>query len=170
MSRTNLAASIKFLAFLLTTVWINPAALASKAPSFELPSDSGTFSLEQYRDQVVYVDFWASWCVPCRHSFPWLNEMQARYGEDGFKVIGINVDKDKEKAQKFLELIPASFEIAYDPEGTVADMYSLKVMPSSFLIDQKGNVIHKHKGFKASDGSRIEDMIKKLLDRKAINK
>lgn len=166
MTKTNIAASIKALAFLLTALFVNPAALASKAPSFELPSDSGTFSLEQYRDQVVYVDFWASWCVPCRHSFPWLNEMHARYGEDGFKVIGINVDKDKARAQKFLELVPASFEIAYDPEGTVADMYSLKVMPSSFLIDQEGNLVHKHKGFKASDGSRMEGMIKKLLDSK----
>jgi thiol-disulfide isomerase/thioredoxin len=163
MSKTNRAASIKFLAFLLTSALINPAALASKAPSFELPSDSGTFSLEQYRDQVVYVDFWASWCVPCRHSFPWLNEMQARYGEDGFKVIGINVDKDKAKAQKFLELIPASFDIAYDPEGTVADMYSLKVMPSSYLIDRDGNLVHSHKGFKTSDSSRMEDMIRNLL-------
>jgi thiol-disulfide isomerase/thioredoxin len=166
MSKTILAAPLKTLVFLLVTLSINAAAVASKAPSFELPSDSGTFSLEQYRNQVVYVDFWASWCVPCRHSFPWLNEMQARYGDAGFKVIGINVDKKKAKAQKFLELIPASFEIAYDPEGTVADMYSLKVMPSSFLIDQEGNLVHKHKGFKTSDGLRMEDMIKKLLDNK----
>ena len=169
MSKTILAAPLKTLVFLLISLLINAAAVASKAPSFELPSDAGRFSLEQYRDQVVYVDFWASWCVPCRHSFPWLNEMQARYADDGFKVIGINVDKEKARAQKFLELIPASFEIAYDPEGTVAELYSLKVMPSSFLIDQNGNLVHKHKGFKASDASRMEDMIKKLLYNKDIN-
>ena len=92
--------------------------------------------------------------------------MQDRYGEDGFKVIGINVDKDKAMAQKFLELVPASFDIAYDPEGEVADLYSLKVMPSSYLIDRDGNLVHAHKGFKTSDGSRMEDMIRKLLDEK----
>jgi thiol-disulfide isomerase/thioredoxin len=152
----------------LLSLCISPA-FSAQAPAFELPSDSGTFELEQYRKHVVYVDFWASWCVPCRHSFPWLNDMQARYGEDGFKVIAINVDKDKAQAQKFLQLIPASFEIAYDPEGTVADLYKLKVMPSSYLIDQEGNLIHKHKGFKPSDARRMEDMIKKLLESDKIN-
>ena len=92
--------------------------------------------------------------------------MQERYGEDGFKVIGINVDKDKAMAAKFLELVPADFEIAYDPEGEVADLYSLKVMPSSYLIDRDGNLVHAHKGFKSSDGSRMEDMIRKLLKNK----
>ncbi|MGB5276102.1 MAG: TlpA disulfide reductase family protein [Gammaproteobacteria bacterium] len=170
MNQTSIAVFTRILSIMLLTVFINPVALASKAPPFELPSDSGQFSLEQYRKQVVYVDFWASWCVPCRHAFPWLNEMQARYGEDGFKIIAINLDKDKTMAQKFLKLIPASFEVAYDPEGTVADLYKLKVMPSSYLIDQEGNLIHKHKGFKPSDGDRMEDMIKKLLESDNINK
>ena len=92
--------------------------------------------------------------------------MQERYGEDGFKIIGINVDKDKAMAQKFLELVPASFDIAYDPEGEIADLYSLKVMPSSYLIDRDGNLVHAHKGFKTSDGSSMEDMIRKLIDDK----
>jgi len=169
MTETKLAASIKTIAFLLFSVLINPAAIASKAPSFELPGDSGLISLEQYRNQVVYVDFWASWCVPCRYSFPWLNEMQQRYGEDGFKVIAINIDGDKAHAQKFLERTPASFDIAYDPEGTVADMYSLKVMPTAFLIDQDGNMVHTHKGFKASDSDQMENMIKNLLENKQDN-
>jgi len=164
MKTLHAAAFVNKLVFILSLSAIAPIAFASKAPSFDLPSDSGNFSLEAYRNQVVYIDFWASWCVPCRHSFPWLNEMHARYGEDGFKVIGINVDHDKAKASKFLERVPADFEIAYDPDGTVADMYSLKVMPSSFIIDKEGKLIHKHKGFKASDGSRMEDMIKKLLE------
>jgi len=149
---------------LLTSIAINASAYATQAPSFELPSDSGTISLEQYRNQVVYIDFWASWCVPCRHSFPWMNEMHARYGEDGLKVIGINTDKDRSKAQKFLELVPADFEIAYDSDGTVANKYRLKVMPSSFLIDQDGNLVYKHKGFKTSDGGHMENLIKKLLN------
>ena len=167
MTKTKLAVSLNTLIFLLLTFIINPAALAtSKAPVFELPGDTESVSLEKYRNQVVYIDFWASWCSPCKYAFPWLNQMQERYGEDGFKVIGINVDKDKAMAAKFLELVPATFDIAYDPEGKVADLYSLKVMPSSYLIDRDGNLVHAHKGFKTSDGSRMEDMIRKLLDDK----
>ena len=167
MTNTRPPVSLNTLIFLLLTFIINPSAVAaSKAPVFELPGDTGSISLEQYQNQVVYIDFWASWCVPCKYAFQWLNEMQERYGEDGFKVIGINVDKDKAMAQKFLELVPATFDIAYDPEGKVADLYSLKVMPSSYLIDRDGNLVHAHKGFKTSDGSRMEDMIRKLLDDK----
>ena len=166
MTTTKLTVPVNTYLFLLLIFLTSPAALATKAPVFELPGDSGTVSLKQYRNQVVFIDFWASWCVPCKYSFPWMNEMQDRYGEDGFKVIGINVDKDKAMAQKFLELVPASFDIAYDPEGEVADLYSLKVMPSSYLIDRDGNLVHAHKGFKTSDGSRMEDMIRKLLDEK----
>ena len=163
MPISSITPSKSFFVFLLFSLFLAPVAMATKAPVFELPGDSGPISLEQYRNQVVYVDFWASWCVPCKHSFPWMNKMQERYGEDGFKVIGINVDKDKALANKFLELVPASFDIAYDPEGEVADLYSLKVMPSSYLIDRDGNLVHAHKGFKSSDGSRMEDMIRKLL-------
>ena len=166
MTKINLAATLNTYIFLLLTLLINPAAHASKAPVFELPGNSGSVSLKKYKNQVVIVDFWASWCIPCKYSFPWLNEMQERYGEDGLKVIGINVDKDKAMAEKFLEHVPASFDIAYDPEGEVADLYSLKVMPSSFLIDRDGNLVHAHKGFKTNDGSRMEDMIRDLLDNK----
>jgi thiol-disulfide isomerase/thioredoxin len=166
MTRTKLTAPVNTYIFLLLTFLISPAALATKAPVFELPGDSGTISLKQYRNQVVFVDFWASWCVPCKYSFPWMNEMQERYGKDGLKVIGINVDKDKAMAQKFLEHVPATFDIAYDPEGEIADLYSLKVMPSSYLIDRDGNLVHAHKGFKTSDGSKMEDMIRKLIDNK----
>ena len=166
MNRTKLTAPVNTYIFLLLTFLISPAALATKAPVFELPGDSGTVSLKEYRNQVVFVDFWASWCVPCKYSFPWMNEMQERYGKDGLKVIGINVDKDKAMAKKFLEHVPASFDIAYDPEGEIADLYSLKVMPSSYLIDRDGNLVHAHKGFKTSDGSQMEDMIRKLIDNK----
>ena len=166
MTRTKLTAPVNTYIFLLLTFLISPAALANKAPVFELPGDSGTISLKEYRNQVVFVDFWASWCVPCKYSFPWMNEMQERYGKDGLKVIGINVDKDKAMAKKFLEHVPATFDIAYDPEGEIADLYSLKVMPSSYLIDRDGNLVPAHKGFKTSDGSQMEDMIRKLIDDK----
>ena len=114
-------------------------------------------------EKVLLIDFWASWCIPCKHSFPWLNEMQQRYAEDGLKIIAINIDEDQADAREFLERVPASFAIAYDPEGDVADLYRLKVMPSSYLIDRNGNMVHTHKGFKTSDGTRMEEKIRKLL-------
>jgi thiol-disulfide isomerase/thioredoxin len=165
MIKTNNAVALgTFILFLLTLSFNTTTfATTTEAPTFELPCDSGTVSLEQYRDHVVYIDFWASWCVPCKHSFPWLNEMQERYAADGLKIIAINIDEDKADAQKFLENMPASFQIAYDPKGTVADLYRLKVMPSSYLIDRNGNVVHTHKGFKTSDGTRIEGKIQELL-------
>ena len=86
MTKINLAATINTYIFLLLTLLINPAAHASKAPVFELPGNSGSVSLKKYKNQVVVVDFWASWCVPCKYSFPWLNEMQERYGEDGLPI------------------------------------------------------------------------------------
>jgi len=167
MIKPNLAVTLGTFIFLLLTLTINSTSFATttEAPTFELPGDSGPISLEQYRNQVVYIDFWASWCPPCKHSFPWLNEMQQRYAEDGFKIIAINIDEDKAEAQKFLERVPASFEIAYDPDGNVADLYRLKVMPSSYLIDRQGNLIHTHKGFKTSDGARMEEKIRKLLQK-----
>jgi thiol-disulfide isomerase/thioredoxin len=165
MTKPDLAVALGTFIFFLLTLTINSTAFATttEAPAFELPADSGTISLEQYRDQVVFIDFWASWCIPCKYSFPWLNEMQQRYAEDGLKIIAINIDEDQADAREFLERVPASFEIAYDPEGDVADLYRLKVMPSSYLIDRNGNLIHSYKGFKTSDGTRIEEKIQKLL-------
>ena len=81
-------------------------------------------------------------------------------------VIGINLDKDKEDAKTFLKLVPADFTIAYDPEGTTAEKYNVKVMPSTYIIDRKGNMVHAHKGFKEPDKKRMEDIIRKLLAKK----
>jgi thiol-disulfide isomerase/thioredoxin len=164
MIKPNIAVPLGTFILFLLTLTINRTAFAtSPAPTFELPGDTGPIALEQYRDQVVFIDFWASWCAPCRPLFPWMNEMQERYADQGFKVIAINIDEDKAEAAKFLESVPASFAIAYDPKGNVADLYRIKVMPTSHLIDRDGNLVHTHKGFKPSDGPRIEGKIQELL-------
>ena len=163
MSKTRIVTPRNTVIFLLLSLFMASAAQAKKAPVFELPGDAGPISLEQYKNQVVYVDFWASWCVPCKYSFPWMNEMQERYGKDGLKVIGINVDKDKAMAKKFLEHVPATFDIAYDPEGEIADLYSLKVMPSSYLIDKQGRLIHANKGFRGNDEEELEAKIRQHI-------
>ncbi len=159
---SSLTAAIVLAVSLLTS----PAAFASKAPAFSLPSENGTVSLKRQRNKVVIIDFWASWCIPCRHSFPWFNELQDRYGKQGLSVIAINLDKDKADAEQFLKLVPAEFTIAYDPDGTTAEKYNVKVMPSTYIIDRKGNMVHAHKGFKEHDKKRMEDIIRKLISSK----
>lgn len=138
---------------------------ADKAPTFKLQGNNGEISLEQYKGKVVYVDFWASWCVPCKHSFPWMNDIQKRYGDKGFKVIAINLDKDKKDAHTFLTMHPADFTIAYDPEGVAAEAYRVKVMPTAYLIDRKGNLVKSHKGFKIEQSGEMEEAIRNLLSK-----
>jgi cytochrome c biogenesis protein CcmG/thiol:disulfide interchange protein DsbE len=104
--------------------------------------------LSDYRGKVVVLDFWASWCVPCRRSFPWMNEMQAKYGDDGFVIVAVNLDNESTDASEFLRRYPAQFTIAYDPERKLAREFAVEAMPSSFLIGRDGTVIERHLGFK----------------------
>lgn len=139
---------------------------AAQAPAFKLPGDKGEISLRQHRNKVIYVDFWASWCVPCKHSFPWMNDLQEKYGKQGFRIIAINLDQSKDDALAFLEHTPAGFDIAYDPDGITAELYKVKVMPTAFLIDRKGNLVTSHKGFKIETSDKMEQVIRKLLKSK----
>ena len=142
------------------------AAYAQKAPTFNLSGDNKKINLSNLKGKVVYLDFWASWCDPCRKSFPWMNEMHSRYDSKKFTIVAINLDSDKADALKFLEKVPASFDIAYDPEGTIATKYNLKAMPTSYLIDKKGKLVFTHKGYREGDTAEIEEKIRKLLNSK----
>lgn len=119
--------------------------------------------LDRFRGKVVVVDFWASWCVPCRHSFPWLNAMQAKYADRGLVVIGVNVDREQADAQRFLRDVPAGFEIVYDPTGSLATHYEVPGMPSSYVFDSDGKLVTRHIGFKDAARTEREAEIEKLL-------
>ncbi len=122
--------------------------------------------LVEHQGKVIYVDFWASWCVPCRRSFPWMNEMTKRHEPEQFKVITINLDVDYADAQAFLTQYPANFDVVYDPEGLIAKQYQLKGMPSSFIIDQSGKVVSAHVGFTDKKRQLFEQEINQLLTSK----
>lgn len=119
--------------------------------------------LKQHQGKVIYVDFWASWCVPCRKSFPWINQIQQKYGEDNFVIIAVNVDRDKTLADAFLKETPANFPIVYDPEGKLARQFKLKGMPSSYLLDKQGKVISAHTGFFSKKVKKYEQDIAQAL-------
>jgi cytochrome c biogenesis protein CcmG, thiol:disulfide interchange protein DsbE len=122
-------------------------------------------ALAPVEGRIVWVDFWASWCVPCRRSFPWLNTMQRKYGPDGLQIIAVNLDKDRALADGFLAEVPAEFSLRFDPAGAVAKDFGVQTMPSSFLIDADGNVLARHVGFRSSDSADYEDSIKAALDK-----
>lgn len=121
-----------------------------------------SLDLAQYRGKVVLVDFWASWCEPCRHSFPWLNQMQAKYA-DRLVVIGVNVDLDRAEATRFLARIPARFQVIYDPQGELASQYQVMGMPSSFVFDTSGTLVDTHIGFRKALRGEREAQLRKLL-------
>lgn len=126
-------------------------------------NDQLNAKLASLKGQVVYVDFWASWCGPCRESFPWLNEIQATYKDQGFSVVSVNVDAQKSFALEFLEAFPADFDVIYDPKGKIARKYDLRGMPSSFIVDRQGQVVATHVGFNDTKKQQYQQEILSLL-------
>lgn len=120
--------------------------------------------LEQYKNKVVYLDFWASWCGPCRKSFPWLNSIESKYKDQGLVVIGINLDNEFANAEDFLKAVPAEFALFSDPSAVWADQYKLIGMPSSFVLDGNGEIRHRHVGFKKASIDSYEESIVSLLN------
>lgn len=141
------------------------AAPKGQAPDFRLPGVKSEVKLSAHRGKVVYVDFWASWCGPCRKSFPWMNEMQEKYGKQ-IKIIAVNLDQDRAEADKFLHQNPAKFTIAFDPEGKTAEAYKVKAMPSSYLIDSAGRIVSGHAGFRSQDKEELEKLIGQMINKK----
>ena len=113
--------------------------------------------------KVVLLDFWASWCGPCRESFPWMNKMQAKYGDKGLTIIAINLDQSADEAQTFLQRYPADFQLAFDPNGLSAEAIGVAGMPTSFLLDQAGNVKERFIGFSPKRAEKHEQYMKEIL-------
>ena len=136
------------------------------APNFVISNDQLPDKLSSLKGQVVYLDFWASWCKPCRNSFPWMNQMQQKYAEQGLQVIAINLDTEEALAKAFLDKVPAKIPVIYDPEGKIASDYQLLGMPSSYVIDKQGNIRFSHKGFFTRNEPLYEQELVLLLNEK----
>lgn len=136
------------------------------APDFDLPGRTGAVRLSDFKGKTVYLDFWASWCGPCKQSFPWMNDMHTRYGASGLRVVGINVDQKSDDAKTFLKNNPAAFEVAFDPSGKAPRSYAVKGMPTSVLIGPDGRVLMVHRGFRGDERPELERQIKLSLNLK----
>ena len=119
--------------------------------------------LSAYEGKVVVLDFWASWCVPCRRSFPWWNAMQAKYADDGLVIIGVNLDNELDSAAEFLEEFPAEFQIYYDEQKELAKSYGVQAMPSSYILGRDGELAKKHFGFKVRQQDEFEALLVEAL-------
>lgn len=152
------------LAALLLAASLNThAAAGGDAPDFALDGRGAPVKLADLRGKFVYLDFWASWCAPCKRSFPWMASLQQRYGAAGLQVVAINVDTRRLDADQFLAATPAAFVIAYDPTGATPKKYAIKGMPSSVLIDPSGKIIASHTGFTADTPAQVERDIELAL-------
>jgi len=148
------------------TLLVVPMAANSESSNLanvQFVTADSVISMQDLKGQVVYVDFWASWCGPCVKSFPWMNNIQQKYSGKGLKIIAVNVDVERELATEFLQNHPAQFSIAFDSEGKLAELFEVKGMPSSYLIDRNGNIVFTHVGFRASKLDEYEGHIQQLL-------
>jgi thiol-disulfide isomerase/thioredoxin len=121
--------------------------------------DLGLAEVQKTKGQYIYIDYWASWCGPCRQSFPWMNALQVKLGPKGLKVVAVNVDAKRADADKFLTHTPAQFTIAYDPQGESAKKLAIKTMPTSMLVSPEGRVLFVHSGFRTEETGQLEAKI-----------
>ena len=146
-----------------SVVVVNPPL---PAPDWSLPAiqnAEGTLSMSDYRGRITYVDFWASWCGPCRLSLPALNALNAQFADDPVQFLAISIDVVEEDAWDFLKRYTVDFPVVIDTEGDIARTFAVDGMPSGYLIDGDGHVREIHIGFKKGDELGLAESIKELL-------
>lgn len=158
--------SYMFAAMLLATVAVAGSS-SGPAPDFSLQSlDGSTVRLSDLKGQVVLINFWATWCAPCREEMPLLDAIYQKYNRLGVELLGINVEDDASGARKYLNETPVTFPILFDPDGRVSKQYQVKAMPSTILVDRHGNVRHIHYGYKPGYENDYQDQIRALVREK----
>jgi len=158
------AATLGVVSVFSSTAW----ALKSgdPLPAVNLtPIDGGApVTLSGLKGKVVLVDFWASWCPPCRKSFPLYDQLQKEIGSDKFVIVGINVDENLQDAKDFLKESPVSFLIVADSKGEMPEKFGVEGMPTSYLVDKNGIVKTVHQGFKDGDLEKLKNEVTKLIN------
>jgi peroxiredoxin len=161
-SLTRLA--VRTAALLAVTLPALAITTSAPAPQFSLAARGGkTINLAQYKGQVVMINFWATWCGPCRQEMPLLESIYKKYNKMGFTLLGVNVEPDSKAAEGWLKATPVSFPILFDTKSEVSKMYEVAGMPSTVIVDRKGNVRVIHRGYKPGDENAYQDNIRKLV-------
>lgn len=138
--------------------------LSGPAPDFTLKSNTGkNIRLSELRGQVVMLNFWASWCGPCKQEMPLLDALYKRYSPAGFTLLGINAEEDLSEAKALLAKDPVAFPVLFDTDSKMSETYGVDAMPSSVLIDCNGNMRHLHRSYVPGDEKIYKKLIKSLL-------
>lgn len=166
MHNTLFSFTTRTLATMLVLLTATVAAYAGQAPApdFTLKSDTGeNIRLSELRGEVVLINFWASWCGPCRQEMPILSELHDKYKAMGFTVLAVNVEENSSKARKLLRDMPVSFPVLYDNDSNVSKQYNVVAMPSTVLVDRNGNMRFLHKGYKPGLENTYVEQVRSLI-------
>ena len=158
--------SLIFCLYLTSFSLVLSAPLDQEAPECHATNifNQAKLNISNYQNKVIYLDFWASWCPPCKKSFPILNRLHSELKDKGFEVVAINLDENKEEALSFLQTYPVDFSVFHDAEGVCPDAYEVSAMPSSYIIDKKGLIRKVHLGFHDDSENEIRTAILALLN------
>ena len=156
---------------LIILVLLALAVIAGSARAKDVPDSINTIQSIlpdsiSTNGKVVYVDFWASWCVPCRHSFPWMQTLYSKYHDTGLEIIAVNVDKDHKAAMDFITGAKITFPVVFDSTGILAEQYGLEAMPTSFIYGRDGRLKSQHLGFWQEKADSLDTAIAQLLNEK----
>jgi thiol-disulfide isomerase/thioredoxin len=160
--RIGLLGAALALAFASSTHAVEPGSAAPDC-SFPATGDARALDLARFRGQVLWVDFWASWCDPCAASLPFLNQLDKDLSAQGLRILGVNLDEEPEEAAEFLAAHPVGFSQVADPTGTCPLSFGVDAMPSAYLVDRQGVVRHVHRGFRAGDAPALRRLVEELL-------
>lgn len=152
------------LALVLGLSAVQAESMNVPAPDFTLESRQGeNLRLQDFRGEVVMLNFWASWCGPCRQEMPLMDELYEQYKDLGFTILAVNVDEDRAEAHRFLDKVPVSYPILYDPESNVSEQYEVQAMPTTVMIDRDGNARFLHRGYQPGYEDEYEEQIRQLV-------
>jgi thiol-disulfide isomerase/thioredoxin len=158
----NRIAALAAILTLALPAWVGAADV--QAPAFTLQSlDGRTVTLTQFKGEVVMINFWASWCGPCRQEMPLLDSIYKQYKDMGFTLLGVNVEPDSHNANAWLKQTPVSYPILYDPKSQVSQLYQVQAMPTTVIVDRQGIVRFVHNGYLPGDENQYMNSIRALI-------
>jgi len=164
MTMKNRFFSVIAALVLATTAAASGNLTGQQAPDFALKSSTGeNLRLSEYRGDVVMINFWATWCGPCRQEMPLLDELHSRYERVGFKLLGVNIDDDPRRAMQMIDELGVTFPVLFDSSKDVSKLYEVNAMPVTVIVDREGNVRHVHHGYKPGYEEKYLTEVRSLL-------